>query len=83
VQGSFTGAIADRPGHFVAAGGTVFLDEIGNVPSRYIEAPARPPEGRSAPSSNKAEGRRPVVAATNKNLQAMVGKSFRRTSHYA
>jgi len=33
VKGSFTGAIADRPGKFeVASGGTLFLDEIGDLP---------------------------------------------------
>lgn len=32
VKGAFTGAIADKPGSFeVANGGTIFLDEIGNL----------------------------------------------------
>ena len=32
VKGSFTGAIADKIGHFEAAnGGTLFLDEVGNL----------------------------------------------------
>lgn len=32
VKGSFTGAIADKIGHFKAAsGGTLFLDEVGNL----------------------------------------------------
>jgi DNA-binding NtrC family response regulator len=32
VRGSFTGAISDRPGRFVLAnGGTIFLDEIGDM----------------------------------------------------
>lgn len=32
IKGSFTGAISDKTGHFeVANGGTIFLDEIGNL----------------------------------------------------
>jgi Transcriptional regulator containing GAF, AAA-type ATPase, and DNA binding domains len=32
MKGSFTGAIADKPGSFeMAKGGTIFLDEIGNL----------------------------------------------------
>jgi DNA-binding NtrC family response regulator len=32
-RGSFTGALARRPGRFeIAAGGTIFLDEIGDIP---------------------------------------------------
>ena len=33
VRGAFTGAVGDRPGRFhVADGGTIFLDEIGDLP---------------------------------------------------
>lgn len=33
IKGAFTGATGNRPGRFVAAtGGTIFLDEIGNLP---------------------------------------------------
>ena len=32
-RGAFTGAIKDRPGHFeMAEGGTIFLDDIDDVP---------------------------------------------------
>lgn len=33
IKGSFTGAVTDKQGYFVtASGGTIFLDEIGNLP---------------------------------------------------
>ena len=74
-KGSFTGAIVDRPGHFVAAdGGTVFLDEIGDMPLAMQSKLLRVlQEGEVRPvGSNKivkVDVR--VVAASNKNLQAL------------
>ena len=82
VKGSFTGAIASRDGHFVAAdGGTVFLDEIGDMPLemqakllRVIqEGEVRPVGGNK---TQKIDVR--VVGATNKDLAAMCREgSFR------
>ena len=73
-RGSFTGAVADRKGHFaVADGGTVFLDEIGDMPlemqSKLLrvlqEGEIRPVGGNK---TEKVDVR--VVAATHKDLEA-------------
>ncbi len=74
VRGAFTGADRDRVGLFVAAGrGTVFLDEIGELPIttqakllRAIEAKEVLPVGATRPEPVAAR----VVAATNKDLEA-------------
>ncbi len=86
-KGSFTGAIKDHAGHFVAAhGGTLFLDEIGDMPQSMQakmlralqEGEVRPVGGNRA---RKVDVR--VVAATNKDLQAMVGQgTFREDLFY-
>jgi transcriptional regulator with GAF, ATPase, and Fis domain len=81
-KGSFTGAISDRAGHFVAAdGGTVFLDEIGDMPLAMQSKLLRVlQEGEVRPvGSNKTlhvDVR--IVAASNKDLTEMVrARTFR------
>jgi transcriptional regulator with GAF, ATPase, and Fis domain len=82
VRGAFTGAVADRAGHFVVADkGTVFLDEIGDMPLAMQSKLLRVlQDGEVRPvGSNKVkmvDVR--VVAATNKDLTAMCAeRTFR------
>ncbi len=71
-KGSFTGAQADRKGHFKEAdGGTLFLDELGELPApaqvkmlRAIQEGEIVPLGESKPV--KVDVR--IVAATNRTL---------------
>src|SRR6266849_54923 len=77
-RGSFTGAGERRLGKFeLASGGTVFLDEIGELPLavqgkllRVIEEKAVDRIGGRAPVPVDVR----IVAATNKNLRAAVDK---------
>ena len=86
-KGSFTGAIADRPGHFVAAnGGTVFLDEIGDMPltmqSKLLRV-LQEGEVRAVGSNKTVKVDVRIVAATNKDLRAMCALgSFREDLFY-
>ena len=86
-KGSFTGAIAKRVGKFEQAnGGTIFLDEVGEMPLdlqvkllRVLqEKEIEPIGGRS---SIKIDVR--VIAATNRNLEKEVGEGrFRLDLYY-
>ena len=85
--GAFTGADRDKPGRFaLAEGGTILLDEIGDVsPSlqvrflRVLEERTYEPLGATA--SVKANVR--VLTATNKDLAAMVkARTFRQDLFY-
>jgi DNA-binding NtrC family response regulator len=86
-KGAFTGADRDQPGVFVHAGlGTVFLDEIGELPLsmqakllRTIEQKEAQPVGAAEPVAVQAR----VLAATNKDLKAEVEAGrFREDVYY-
>jgi transcriptional regulator with PAS, ATPase and Fis domain len=71
-KGSFTGAAMDRKGHFeLAHGGTIFLDEIGELPkSVQVKLLRTLQEGEVTPvgSSEVRKVDVRVVAATNRTL---------------
>jgi DNA-binding NtrC family response regulator len=74
VKGAFTDARADRIGRFeLAHGGTIFLDEIGNVPLRQQAKLLRVIESgelERVGSSRSKEVDVRVISATNTDLQA-------------
>lgn len=87
VRGAFTDARTDKPGHFALAdGGTILLDEIGDVtPAFQLKLLRVLQEGEIQPLG----GRKPVkvdvrvLAATNRNLAKMAGEGkFRQDLYY-
>jgi len=87
VRGSFTGADRDRPGAFEAGnGGTVFLDEIGELPMDLQPMLLRVIETREVRRIGETQSR-PVnvrlVAATNRDLPEEVKRgAFREDLYY-
>jgi transcriptional regulator with GAF, ATPase, and Fis domain len=75
-RGAFTGAVKDRAGRFEAAeGGTIFLDEIGEVPLDLQSKLLRVLQEKSYERVGEDRTRRAdvrVIAATNRNLQRQV-----------
>ncbi len=86
-KGSFTGALADRKGYFeVADGGTIFLDEAGELPLptqarllRVLESGEFIKVGSSKVQKTNVR----IVAATNVNLVKAVAEGrFREDLYY-
>ncbi|MBI1310614.1 response regulator [bacterium] len=86
-KGSFTGATATKPGLFeVADGGTIFIDEIGEMPLGLQPKLLRVLEDGSLRRVGSHKERRVnvrLIAATNRNLGEMAaGGKFREDLYY-
>ena len=86
-KGAFTGADKNSPGYIgTAEGGTLFIDEIGDMPPslqtkllRFLESREYLPVGSSTPLHANVR----IIAATNKNLEKEAEKgNFRKDLYY-
>jgi len=87
VKGAFTGAHSDRAGLFEAAsGGTIFLDEIGDMPlgmQAKLLRVLQEKEVRRVGKNTSHPVDVKVIGATNRNLEEEVkGGRFRRDLYY-
>ncbi len=86
-KGSFTGAIRQKPGLFeTAAGGTIFLDEIGELPAMMqvkLLRVLQENEFRRVGGTKDIKTDVRVLAATNRHLEeAVAAGSFREDLYY-
>ena len=87
VKGAFTGAVADRKGHFETAnGGTLFLDEVGNMPYsmqilllRVLQEREFNPVGSDKVKRTDVR----IISATNEDMRKAVQEGrFREDLYY-
>jgi len=86
LKGSFTGAFANKTGHFMAAnGGTIFLDEIGNLPYeiqvqllRALQEKKIKPIGSNQETNVDIR----VICATNEDLKNALDNNLFREDLY-
>jgi two-component system response regulator PilR (NtrC family) len=86
-KGAFTGAYVDKPGLFeIARGGTIFLDEIGDLPSLLQVKLLRVVQEKTFRRVGGAEDKKVdirIISATNKNLEEKVNDgSFREDLYF-
>ena len=86
-KGSFTGAVGERKGYFEEAnGGTIFLDEVGELPASTQARLLRVLETGEFMRVGSSESRKTnvrVVAATNVNIpDAIASGKFREDLYY-
>ena len=86
VKGSFTGADSDRTGRFEEAdGGTVFIDEIGEIPPsiqvKLLRAIQFSRIQRVGENTERELDVR-IIAATNRNLEELIKKNLFRNDLY-
>ena len=87
VKGAFTGAVANKKGMFeAAAGGTLFLDEIGNIgmaTQAKLLRVLQEREFRAVGDTRVQTASFRLLAATNKDLKAMIAEgTFRDDLYY-
>ena len=87
VKGAFTGAVSDRKGYFEEAnGGTIFLDEIGEMPLNTQVRLLRILEQKEYQRVGNAESKKldvRVIAATNRKLPELIQSGmFRRDLYF-
>jgi transcriptional regulator with PAS, ATPase and Fis domain len=87
VKGAFTGAEGNKPGRFqLADGGSIFLDEIGDLPLPLQAKLLRVIEDREFYALGSRQTTRVdvrIISATNQNLKQLVeAKKFREDLYY-